>query len=64
MNKTEAVMIDIHSHILFGVDDGAETFEESMELIKEEVEKGVSHIIFTPHFNKRNYHQDKDKTFG
>lgn len=54
-------MIDIHSHILFGVDDGAETFEESMELIKEEVEKGVSHIIFTPHFNKRNYHQDKDK---
>jgi protein-tyrosine phosphatase len=64
MNKTEAVMIDIHSHILFGVDDGAETFEESMELIKEEVEKGVSHIIFTPHFNKRNYHQDKDKTLA
>ena len=55
-------MIDIHSHILFGVDDGANTLEESMELIKEEVTKGVTHIIFTPHFNKRNYHLNQDKS--
>lgn len=54
-------MIDIHNHILFGVDDGAKTFDESMELIKEEVKKGVTHIIFTPHFNKRNYHLYQDK---
>ncbi len=54
-------MIDIHSHILFGVDDGAETFDESMKLIKEEVEKGVTHIILTPHFNKRDYHLHKEK---
>jgi|LAHS01.1.fsa_nt_gb protein-tyrosine phosphatase len=54
-------MIDMHSHILFGVDDGAKTLEESMELIREEVKKGVTHIIFTPHFNKRNYHLNQDK---
>jgi len=54
-------MIDMHSHILFGVDDGAKTLEESMELIREEVKKGVTHIIFTPHFNKRNYNKNQDK---
>lgn len=54
-------MIDMHNHILFGVDDGARTLEESMELINEEVKKGVSQIIFTPHFNKRKYYLNQDK---
>ena len=54
-------MIDMHNHILFGIDDGAKTLDESMELIKEEVNKGVTHIIFTPHFNKRDYHLNQDK---
>lgn len=54
-------MIDMHNHILFGVDDGPQTIEESMELIKEASNKGVTHIIFTPHFNKRNYHLNNDK---
>lgn len=30
-------MIDIHSHILFGVDDGAKDMEESIELLKQAV---------------------------
>lgn len=46
-------MIDMHSHILFGVDDGAKTIDDSLMLIKEEVNKGVSHIILTPHYKKR-----------
>lgn len=54
-------MIDMHNHILFGVDDGPETIEESMELIREASNKGVSHIVFTPHFNKRNYSLNHDK---
>lgn len=45
-------MIDMHSHILFGVDDGAKTISDSLKLIKEEVSIGVSHIILTPHYNK------------
>lgn len=52
-------MIDMHNHIMFGIDDGAKTFEESMELIKEATNKGVTDIIFTPHFNKRNYNQNR-----
>lgn len=46
-------MIDMHSHILFGVDDGARSIDESLAMIRYEAGKGVSHIILTPHFNKR-----------
>jgi protein-tyrosine phosphatase len=46
-------MIDIHSHILFGVDDGAKTIEDSVNIIKEEISKGVTHIILTPHFKNK-----------
>jgi len=54
-------MIDIHNHILFGVDDGAKTIENSIELIKEEINKGVSHIIFTPHYKNRGVELDMKK---
>lgn len=54
-------MIDMHNHILFGVDDGAKTIENSIELIKEEVKKGVSHIIFTPHYKNKGLELDMDK---
>ena len=54
-------MIDMHNHTLFGVDDGPKTIEESMELIKVASNKGVTHIIVTPHFNKRNYRLNHDK---
>lgn len=46
-------MVDIHNHILFGVDDGARTIEDSINMIKEEISSGVNQIILTPHFNKR-----------
>ncbi len=54
-------MIDIHNHTLFGVDDGPETIEESMELIRIAASRGVTHVIVTPHFNKRDYHLNQDK---
>ncbi|HPX00006.1 MAG TPA: hypothetical protein PLL21_03060 [Sedimentibacter sp.] len=54
-------MIDMHNHLLFGVDDGPETIEESLELIKEATSRGVTHIIITPHFNKRNNGLNHDK---
>jgi protein-tyrosine phosphatase len=42
-------MIDIHSHILWGVDDGAETFEESLAMLKMAAEAGATDIVATPH---------------
>ncbi len=49
-------MIDIHSHVLPFVDDGSTTLKASLEMIKTEVEYGVTDLFLTPHFMKtRNY---------
>ena len=44
-------MIDIHSHILPGLDDGAETLEESLAMLKIAVAGGTTDIVATPHAN-------------
>lgn len=41
--------VDIHSHILPGIDDGAKNIEESLKLISEMKKLGTSEIIATPH---------------
>ena len=43
-------MIDIHSHILPGIDDGARTLDESVLLVRELMRYGVTDVVATPHF--------------
>lgn len=43
-------MIDVHSHILFGIDDGSRTISESIELLKKLKSVGFNNVILTPHF--------------
>ena len=43
-------MIDIHSHLIPNVDDGAKTPQETIELIKEAEKVGITDIILTPHY--------------
>ena len=43
-------MIDIHTHILPGLDDGAKTEEIALAILQEEISQGVSEIVFTPHY--------------
>ena len=45
-------MIDIHSHIIFGVDDGPKSMEESRQLLEESYRQGVRTIIATSHRRK------------
>ena len=40
-------MIDIHNHILYGLDDGSRTLEESVHVIKKLSEVGYTDIILT-----------------
>lgn len=44
-------MIDIHSHILPGVDDGAQTENDSIDMAKMAVKQGIHTLIATPHRN-------------
>lgn len=43
-------IIDFHSHILPGIDDGSRNVEESIALLRKEAEQGITHVVATPHF--------------
>ncbi len=43
-------MIDIHCHLIFGVDDGCQTIEDSLNQIKKAISVGVTDIILTSHY--------------
>ena len=47
------MVIDFHSHILPGIDDGSASLEESIALLRMEAEQGVRHVVATPHFYAR-----------
>lgn len=44
-------MIDVHLHILPGVDDGPDTLEEALALARDLVQGGIHSAIATPHYN-------------
>ena len=46
-------MIDIHTHILPGIDDGADSLEEAYEMALMAVRCGVKALVATPHSNQR-----------
>lgn len=46
-------LIDIHSHILHGVDDGSPELENAVSALKKMQRIGVEHIILTPHYCRR-----------
>lgn len=49
--------IDIHSHLIFGVDDGSKTFDQSKQYLKEMKKIGLNKVVCTPHIRSGN----KDK---
>ena len=44
-------LVDLHCHILPGIDDGAKNLDVSMALLNKEIRDGVAGIVFTPHFH-------------
>ena len=43
-------MIDFHSHILPGMDDGSKNVEESLQILKLMADQGIDKVAATPHF--------------
>jgi protein-tyrosine phosphatase len=44
-------MVDIHCHVLYGLDDGAKTLEDSVQMAEVAIADGITHVIATPHAN-------------
>ncbi|MGT2932817.1 capsular polysaccharide biosynthesis protein Cps4B [Streptococcus catagoni] len=57
-------MIDIHSHIVFDVDDGPLTIEESLALIEESYRQGVRTIVSTSHRRKGMFETPEDDIYN
>lgn len=43
-------LVDLHCHLLPGIDDGARNLSVTMELLRQELADGVAGVVFTPHF--------------
>src|SRR5690554_3880454 len=54
------VQVDMHSHLLPGIDDGAKTLEESITLIRGFKELGYRKVITTPHVMSDFYKNTPD----
>src|ERR1019366_2721389 len=52
-------LVDIHSHILPGLDDGAESLDDALSMVKMAAEAGTTDIVASPHANDRYaYHPE------
>lgn len=52
--------VDVHCHLLPGVDDGFPTLEKSLHALKKMEEHGVTKMVLTPHFMKDYPENDRD----
>ena len=65
LQRTMNKIIDFHSHILPGMDDGSASLKESIAMLRMEAEQGIRHVIATPHFyakhdSPRNFLEKRD----
>ncbi len=58
--KNNHYLIDIHSHLIPGIDDGVKTLEESLTLIRKMESLGFEKLITTPHIMKHRFPNTSD----
>ena len=47
------MIVDFHSHVLPGIDDGSKSVEESISMLRMEMSQGIRRVVATPHFYAR-----------
>ncbi|MEC9488874.1 MAG: CpsB/CapC family capsule biosynthesis tyrosine phosphatase [Halanaerobium sp.] len=55
-------MIDIHTHILPGVDDGPDSMEVSLKIVRAAREQGITKMVATPHYLEEGYQLTPEET--
>ena len=48
-------MYDLHSHILPAIDDGAQTIDDTVALLKAAVNGNITHVVATPHIQQGRF---------
>ena len=52
---TEVIpFIDIHSHIIYGADDGAQSMTEAIRMLQADRDQGAVAVFATPHYGREN----------
>ena len=59
-----SIAIDMHSHLIPGIDDGSKTMEESIDLIKKYIALGFKKLITTPHIMSDAYRNTPEIILG
>ena len=55
-------MKDLHNHLLYGIDDGSDSLEESIKLLNKLEQEGVTDIVVTPHYIIGTNYNSNNKT--
>lgn len=55
--------VDMHSHILPGLDDGAKNMDEAMQMLEIAYAEGITHIVATPHYKSGRFPADAEAEY-
>jgi tyrosine-protein phosphatase YwqE len=57
------IHVEFHSHLIFGVDDGCETIDQSIELLRDFEQLGMKKVVTTPHVMSDFYKNSKENIY-
>jgi protein-tyrosine phosphatase len=60
---TNPLSVEFHSHLIFGVDDGCETIDQSLEILEGFAKMGMRKVITTPHIMSDFYKNSRENLF-
>ena len=53
-------MIDVHCHLLPGIDDGPDTMEQALDLARLAANNGITHSVVTPHIHPGRWENSRE----